>query len=257
MRIYIYILIPLFLFVSSCLKNSKKFIIPKEDLTTILVEMHKVDGLLNVYKVRREYNDYNKTEIYNEIIEKKGYTREQFDSTVYYYSKFKTNEFEKIFENVIDELNRIENQELIKPSIISPKDNLWNQRSEFTIAKGRNKNKIAFTIPVHGEGMYTIKAKIKLYTDDESVNPRIRAYFWHADSTKEGFRDYYELSLNKNDYFTTYMVSRRVPNNKVTHLKGWLLYHDDQETRDWSKHAEVKDIEVKYTLLRKPEQKTE
>ena len=252
MKTYLFIIIISSLLFSFCTKKTSKPIIPREDLVSILIDLQKIDGLLTIYKVRKEYEDYDKKEIYNEVFEQRGYTREQFDTTIKYYSKNKLLEFERIFEEVVDELNRIENQEIIKPSIVDPNENLWNKRPFYKIPKGRNKNKVVFSIPIEANGIYTIKAKIKIYKDDESLNPRIRAYFWHKDTSSEGFRDYFELNLKKTDYYTTYMISRQVPNDKVTHLKGWLLFHDENEEQ-WVKHAELKDIAVKYTPL-KPQQ---
>ena len=230
---------------TACAKKDEPKVIPKKALTDILFDLHKTEAILENYSISRKYIRAEKMQIYNTVIESHGYNRQEFDSTIQYYTKYKAEELNKIYEEIINRYNIIDNQELMSPPVSDPNRNLWNLGSTYKIEKKSDKMMIPFTIPLEEEGIYTIKAKIKVYKDDESINPRIRAYFWHVNEVSEDEREYFDLKFIKNEHFTNYVISGRNTNKEVTHLKGWLLYHDNQEG-DWQKHIEVKNVEVNF-----------
>lgn len=241
---YLYFIL-LFILIFSCRTNKNKqdtSVITRKDLVDIIVDLHKLDGILSVYSIRKEYTSDQIHELYDKIIEKHGYTRKQFENSIVYYTA-DLERFNDLYDKVINELSKMESA--VNPSNKEggPPKNLWNQKTIWELPKDGERNRIFFSIPINAVGMYSIKAKIKLYADDQSVNPEMKAYFWYDDNTHEGHREYFSTRLEKNNKETIYFISKANNSNKVTQLNGWILYNEESDKK-WSKHAEIKEIEV-------------
>ncbi|MFC2138812.1 DUF4296 domain-containing protein, partial [Bacteroidota bacterium] len=251
-----FISIIVLLFVFACKPENKKEkmdIIPKQELIPILVDMHKVDGALSVYKIRREYKYYDKKKIYDEVLSQHNTAREQFNYSLEYYSA-DLDEFEFIFEKVIEELSKLEDpadaQSLDEDRFSSSRTNLWNLKENWFLPQDGRQNQIPFSLPVTELGRYTVRAKIKLFSDDQSENPKLVAYFWYDNGSAEGYRDYFEAELRKTGEFENYAISKRLKDDNITHLKGWILYND-LNNDVWEKHAEVTDIRIEFGSIRR------
>lgn len=84
---------------------SKKVPLDRKEFTSLLIDMHTVDGALTIWTEEYGGDDRKKYMYYNDLFEKYGITRAEFDSCVHYYSA-KTALFTKIYDVVIDSLNR-------------------------------------------------------------------------------------------------------------------------------------------------------
>ncbi len=90
-----------------CNNDQKKHIIPKDDFTDILVDIHLMDGIMRQPRLRNSLLEKDTTDYYNAILTAHNYSREQFDSTIVYYSK-DIKEFDQIYQDVLSNLNQIE-----------------------------------------------------------------------------------------------------------------------------------------------------
>lgn len=86
-----------------------KHVIPKDEMIDIILDIHLTDGLFTITKVRRDFTKNDSLNYYNEIFQNYGYTRADFDTSVYYYSK-KINEYDKIYEEVLNRLNEMDTE---------------------------------------------------------------------------------------------------------------------------------------------------
>ena len=73
----------------------------------ILVDIHLADGMFTINEVRTDMAQKDSINFYNVIFENHGYTRSDFDTTVYYYSH-NINEYNKIYIEVLNRLNERE-----------------------------------------------------------------------------------------------------------------------------------------------------
>ena len=105
------VIIALVLFSFACKKGTKvpHYVIPKEDMINIIIDIHVTDGLFTVTKVRRELVRNDSLNYYDEIFTNYGYTRKDFDTSVYFYSK-NINEYDKIYQEVLNRLNEMETE---------------------------------------------------------------------------------------------------------------------------------------------------
>lgn len=95
-------------FISSCSKEFKtpEHVIPCDKMVNIITDIHIIDGLFTVNKVRRKYAK-DSIEYYNAIFTNYGYTRSDFDTSINFYSK-NIDEYDKIYEEVLNRLNEME-----------------------------------------------------------------------------------------------------------------------------------------------------
>ena len=93
----------LLLGLSGC--HDKKAPLDKEKFTALLIDMHRVDGTLAVDRNKRGGDELKNYAYYNDLFQKYGITKADFDSCMYYYSA-QTALFAKIYDVVIDSLNK-------------------------------------------------------------------------------------------------------------------------------------------------------
>ncbi len=99
----------------SC-KNNKEtpdYVIPFDDMVDIIVEIHITDGLLTSNKIRKQLAIQDSTNFYNTIFENHNYTREDFDTSLYYYSK-NINQYDLIYDEVLNKLSEIQSNIIVK-----------------------------------------------------------------------------------------------------------------------------------------------
>ena len=100
------ILIVLSFSVNSC-KKKNEFIIPRDEFIDVMVEVHILDGIMGETKERKKFAKLDSVDYYDALLKSHGYTREQFDSSITYYSK-DLRSFDKIYQKVLARLNRME-----------------------------------------------------------------------------------------------------------------------------------------------------
>ena len=83
------------------------YVIPKDDMTNILIDIHITDGLLTIGKVRNQLAKEDSINYYDSILGNYGYTRHDFDTSVYYYS-LNINQYDEIYHEVLNKLNELE-----------------------------------------------------------------------------------------------------------------------------------------------------
>lgn len=79
-------------------------VIPQDKMADILVQQHVADATLNVVNLKKSFSSYTPEAYYNRVLEKNGYTREQFDRSVEFYATV-PNIMDKIYDNVLEKLN--------------------------------------------------------------------------------------------------------------------------------------------------------
>ena len=91
------------LFVVVCVTACSKAVLDRDEFTALLIDMHSADGMLTELDVRGEdrKNDYR---YYNDLFEKYGISRADFDSCLSYYTR-RAKEFDAIYAAVIDTLS--------------------------------------------------------------------------------------------------------------------------------------------------------
>jgi hypothetical protein len=228
-------------------KTSRNQLIPSKDLVSILTDLYLADGLLTYPPLRQQFSTRDSLSNYIDIIEKHGYTKARMDATIRYYFLKKPNKLEKIYDDVLGRLSEIQSRLKTKLSL-GPVNtsNLWTEQLNYSLPEGGANSYIFFNIPLKDTGLYELSLRVMVFKEDQSLNPRINVFFWHADNTKTGARDNWNVvNLPKDGKWHNYNLLKRLTDTAFRHFSGWLMYHDPKPGL-WNKHAKVENI----TLLK-------
>lgn len=237
----IVLLLLLFVGFASCKRDPyAKYLIPRDTFREILTDIYLADG----YYMMNSGNLANRIEshdFYNKIIKEYGYSKANFDSTLRYYSK-NSKKLEPLFDEVITQLNKLQQQTYSLQQYSDSTRNLFKKKTKWNLPKDGRREMIPFKIAIKDTGAYTIIVQLKVFDDDQTDNLHLTAYFWYADGTKNGHIEYFpSIAYKKTKRMIVVSTTKRNHNKKVTHLKGWILNHDNMDTT-FKKHVEVRSI---------------
>ncbi|GEM_PF-664507 len=98
----------LLLLVGICFScQDKQKVIPEDELVAVLTDIHMLDGVVRQAKYRDWPQVPDTLDVYEYVLNKHGYSRAQFDSSISYYSHDPAR-FENIYQEVLSRLNRKE-----------------------------------------------------------------------------------------------------------------------------------------------------
>ena len=99
--------------------NNTEFIIPKEDFTNLVTDMHIAEGMYKSLNLPHEFP--NDTAFYGYIYERHGYSKVQFDSTLNYYINNKPRELIRIYSEVMTNISKMEVQAVANDNLPNTK----------------------------------------------------------------------------------------------------------------------------------------
>lgn len=229
----------------SCSKKEEKTYLSKDDFTRLLYDIHLTDGVLTTKNIVNRGKEYRPSFYYNSIYKKYNITPDQFDSCVTFFTQ-NSALYEKIYERVIDSLNRMETQFRIalKDSlVVRDTVNLWKGSKRMFLTQGHQED-LSFSIPVKEMGIYTVCAKIKRIKDDQSMKPYLKAYFWKEDSLKQDERIYFDsVAIEHSDEFIKYETQLEYSDSTYKELRGRIISWSNPDS-NFTQHIELKDIMI-------------
>jgi len=229
----------------SCSKKEEKTYLSMDDFTRIIFDIHLTDGVLTSKNIVSRGKVYRPSFYYNSIYKKYNVTPQQFDSCVIFYTQ-NSSLYEKMYEKVIDSLNRMDTQFRIalKDSlVVRDTVNLWKGRRRIFLARGRHED-LSFSIPVTGMGIYTVRAKIKRFKDDRSRKPILNAYFWKEDSLKKAERIYFDsIPINYSDDFVSYETQLEYSDSTFKELRGDVISWSNVDS-NFTQHIDIRNIMI-------------
>jgi hypothetical protein len=229
-------------FLTLMVSCTDKTLIPEDEFVSILTDMYLSKSYFYAEGINEAY--WMDTIPYNHhIVEQHGYEWAHFDSTVSWYCS-RPKQYQDVYDEVIARLNEIDqmvSQELDPPS------ELWAEANRKYLPADGKQDSVPVNILLKGEGIYVASAKIRVYSGDRSLNPRIALYLWHSDTTAQGVRDTFWIRPVRKDglMFEYTMEKTLLPGNVFTHIKGsWLQHDENNMDTAWYKRAEIMDISV-------------
>lgn len=158
--------------------ENKKVPLNKDEFTALLIDMHRVDGTLSANRsVNLGNPDLKNYTYYNDLFKRYGITRADFDSCMYYYS-VQTVLFSKMYDVIIDSLNR---QVTVVDKILNElksKDSINYFPVLDTI---RLDSVFRVNIDTIVPGQYKFNTTIRFDSMSDNRNRRIASYFLSAD----------------------------------------------------------------------------
>lgn len=173
---------------------SRKTIIPDSDLERITREMFLVNAYANAEKMKTDSLD-----IYTPILERYGYTQDDFFNTLANFQKRKSARLGDVIEASIASLERLAEgyeQKLRNLRYVDSlakaqcaQEVLWVEH--IAVKRLKDTTKLQLTLPIHDSGEYVVS--YHYYIDSLDKNQRLQSN--HAIYNKEGIRTY----LNRNN----------------------------------------------------------
>lgn len=247
MKKYLILCFFVFFFLSCGNKNDNGIYIPREKFIAILTDIHLADAYYaSHYQLSKLHND--SVNFYNTVLEKYGYTKAQFDTTLKYYA-VRTQEFDLLYEEVVTALNKTEQENYqLRPMDSELAKKLWTGKNSWYLPKEGSRKKVPINLKIKGKGKYVISFTYKMFHDDKSLNPRLTLYF-AADSGSVEKKDSLSIVEYKKDARTSIVaLTKELRDSSYTHLRGFLLDHDEKSGK-WKKHVIIEGLNVSYMPL--------
>lgn len=89
--------------------QSKTKVIPRDEMVKILVDVHLLDGGIQHAQYTDDVHLPDSIDLYDYVLDKHGYSQEQFDSSMSHYSR-NPRKFDRIYQEVLSRLNRMETE---------------------------------------------------------------------------------------------------------------------------------------------------
>ena len=161
--------------------SRKKVPLDEKKFTAFLIDIHRTDGTLSVARGLSGLNELKNYAYYNDLFRKYGITRAEFDSCMYYYSA-NTELFSKMYDVVIDSLNRqITAVDMILRELKS-KDSLNLFPVPDTLVFDSCYTHIVVEIDSLLPGQYKFSTLVQFDTLDKGKNNRITSFFVSRDN---------------------------------------------------------------------------
>lgn len=233
----------LLLLVISC--GGKKHIIPQNKFVDVLVDIHLADGMAIKSVGYTSTYTLDSASLYEAVFSKHGVNRALFDSTMSYYSH-RPDDFNKLYNKVLARIKIMDaglaEQENNPEN--ATEDLIWRDSKTYALPQMGPVNRVEISVPVKEPGEYSVSAKIRIYTDDGSLNPRMSLYYYYDNNTPAGYRDSFpETAIDRDDQEKIYSVTKTLTDPKVTHIKGYIVNHSNTDSL-FRKRMVVSEIRV-------------
>ena len=245
------ILFPSIFLFTSCTSSD---IIPEEDMVMILVKTFITDATTISPHMGQPISKKDTINYYAQAYESLGYTEETFEKSLEYYAS-NPEVLNEILDKAISELGKKETElgpktaEGNTDTSSDPIPNLWTDKNMWYLPEDGKQHAINFKIPVVGTGIYIISAEVKVFSDDESKNPRMTSFLYFDDGSQHGSRTSIKNKMYlKDGQSRVVTIENILTDTQVTHIMGWVMDHSGQDG-EWSKHAEVSNITLRYMPL--------
>lgn len=205
--------------------RQKKVSLDEQKFTSLLIDLHRTDGTLSIARGLNALSELKNYHYYNDVFNKYGITRAEFDSCMYYYSA-QTALFSKMYDVVIDSLNsRITSIDVIIKELKS-RDSVNLFPVLDTLVFDSCYTHILVELDSIAPGQYKFNTVFKFDALDKGKNNRITSFFVSGDN-----RD----TLKVRD---TYVVS-----DTVEHTYRWNQYVDSTFQRLVIKFVDSDDLD--------------
>jgi len=87
MKKLLIIFISLGLMISCSKSKTPDYVIPHNKMVDIIVDIHLLDGMLSMSDLRKDIMRLDTGNVYNTLLKNYGYSRHDFDTSLFYYSK--------------------------------------------------------------------------------------------------------------------------------------------------------------------------
>ena len=234
-------------------KEDEGKIIPKRDFVNLLVDLHIADAIAMNHIINENFGKLDSAILYKTVLDKYGYTREQMENSMKYYSG-ESEKLVEIYDDVFSTLSKRsdEAKENYNKTSVSRTHRIWKaQKNRYGIFGDSLQYPPPFDIPVDSTGTFVLSVNIRMTENDSSVNPRIEAYFYDPDNDTPDSRVYFdEVSILKGGYTREYTLIQELKDPDLRNMRIILPKQDNPDSV-FSKALEIRNLLVSMMLPEK------
>lgn len=187
-------------------------ILDRKQFRNLLIDIHRADAVLSTMRQQGAFDDMKNYEYYNTIFAKYDITRAEFDSCMIYYSA-QTKQFSKMYDFIIDSLNREMSAAERVMQKLKANDSLEFFPIPDTLFFDDCYKYVDVEIDSLKEGLYKFSTTFKFDTLDKGKNNQIESFF---------------LSSNRKDTLRVREV--KIVNDTLKRNYNWQQYIDSTYT---------------------------
>ena len=241
MRVFTGILV-LFVLFFSCSGISHK-VIPEDQFSEILADLNVYDAISENAKLKQsELKGIDSAYLYGYLYRKHGITKEQFDTSLYYYTQH-PKQMLKITENTysIIEKRRVFAQQ--EDELTKNYRRLWINTDVKKIDGDLGPKKETYIIPIDTTGMIMAKVILRFGTDDKSSLSTIKGFFSKDTLPNSERIDLPEIPVFKSKYSRDYVLMHELDDSSFKYLTLNILENKNTEP-DYFRDLDITRVEV-------------
>ncbi|MBQ9471176.1 MAG: DUF4296 domain-containing protein [Bacteroidales bacterium] len=158
-----------------------RMVIPEDDMVRVLTKLYLTDAT----QFGREAAPGQPMLYYEPVLERYGYTMQQFDSSLRYYSS-RPEVLDQIYDHVIGELTKLEAHiaEQAQRAAEEAARNLWPWAEHLSLhqADSMHNPHLRFEVQLPRPGLYALAFTLRRGIADSTIAPRFEAALWGPDS---------------------------------------------------------------------------
>ncbi len=225
-------------------RKSNGGLIPRSDLVPILADIYLADGLMTLPEVQMRHAMKDSIEIYDEVLEGHGYTREQLDNTMRHFFDSRPRRLERIHDEVLAKLSEKESRLVAEMQMQdSLRTNYWVGEELYTFPPLHREFDVLFEMLLPETGLYRLTLTATIFRDDQSLNPRISLYFIDYLDDETVKIPIEEVPLIRDGQPHNYEIFIDFDDETIPVIRGRLFNHDRQEL-PWEKRGQVTNIRL-------------
>lgn len=234
-------------FIISCNGNRvPKNLIPKDQLHDLLVELHLLDAISTDHSLNTLTGNIDSLSLYTSLLHKYDTDKEIFDATLTWYSNH-PELLSELYDKVFGTINK--NHQSYTDQV-----DLFSRGSKDIIKIFKTKKYIdtrgfnveypsPFIIETDSTGTYLFDIRLRLFKDDNSVNPRISAYFMDKDSAATDSLEIINTPLLKSSHSRDYQFIVELEDTTYKYIK-LIVPRVDTQANDYRKNLQLSAIRV-------------
>jgi hypothetical protein len=185
------------------------------------------------YQINEQFGGLDSALLYNQVLKSHGYNKEEFLYTIDYYTQ-EPEKLIKIYDDVFSELSK-ESEEIKAMNVscsVAQTINIWKpKKSQYHLIGDTVHYPPVFDIPVDTTGNFVLDAEIKITPKDQSINPRIIAYFYNPENDVKEDRIYFaETALLKCYNRRDYTLTKECRNPALRRMRIFLPAQDNTDS---------------------------
>jgi hypothetical protein len=227
-------------------QNSKKKMLSKKELVSVLVDLHISDALSTDYVLNSSVSKLDSVTVYSAVMKKHHTNLESFNATMQSYTA-QPDKLAEIYDEVFGELNKKEQEYQDQQELFnSPaSENIYASKVIRPIFGDTAKLPEPLILGTKGKGTYLVTVQIRMLPDDKSINPRVVVYFCKnkEDNNPKDRESIADSPVLKSNYMSEFQFSGELKDESYKYIKI-IAPKVDNPDQNYSKNLHLSAIRV-------------